>query len=87
MKRDAERELADKRLRRNSLLAAIGAVVLSSAFLVAAGHWFGNWGFLAAAFVAMITIESVRRASNLRSLVRLGAAVGLLVGWLLHRYY
>ena len=87
MTRDAEERSADKRLGSNSLFAAIVAAICSSAFLVLAGQWFGNWGFLAAAFIAMIAIESVRRASNLSSLIRFGAAVGLLVGWLLHRYF
>ena len=77
----------EKRSGNKNLIAAIAAAVCSSVFLLLMGRWFGNWGFLAAFFIAVIAIESVRRTSNLNSLIRFGAAVGLLLGWLLHLYY
>ena len=87
MTHNEDGQSGDKRSGSNGLFAAIVAAICATAFLVLMGRWLGNWGFLAAAFIAMIAIESVRRTSNLSSLIRFGAAVGLLVGWLLHRYF
>jgi len=68
------------------LFASLLAAVSSAVILYFVGRVFGAWGFLIAAFVVMLSIEQIRRTSNLNSLVRVGAAVGLLLGWLLHRH-
>jgi hypothetical protein len=40
--------MIENRSRSQNLIAAMVAAVLSSGFLVLAGHLFGNWGFLRA---------------------------------------
>jgi hypothetical protein len=85
MTTSANKETIENRSRNQNLIAAMATAVISSGFLVLAGHLFGNLGFLIAVFVAMLLIEQIRTASNLSSLIRVGAAVGLLVGWLIYR--
>ena len=74
------------RLVKRPLFAAFLAAVSSAVILYFVGRLVGAWGFLIAAFVVMLSIEQIRRTSKLSSLIRVGAAIGLLLGWLLHRY-
>ena len=86
MTTDAGEQTSNNRIGKQPVFVAIVAALFSTGVLFFAGQWFGSWGFLVSALVVMLGIEQIRRVSRLTSLIRVGAAVGLLLGWLLHRY-
>ena len=71
---------------RRALVARLIAALVSAGLVLLSRHWLSGWGFLIAILVGMLAIEHVRRTSGLTSLVRVGMAVGLLAGWLVHRF-
>ena len=76
-----------ERLLRQPIFAVVLAAISAAAILFLSGRWFGSWGLLITAFVVMLGIEQIRRISKIGSLVRVGAAVGLLLGWLVYQYF